>query len=122
MAFTYDPTTNIGKVRLFIPDRVEQGALFTDAEIETFLDLEGDNVWRAAALALETVAGDEALTQKVQKIGDIQTDGAKLQDSILKRAAGLRKLAEIAAEAEGAGVATVVIRRSDSQQRESDEF
>lgn len=44
MAFTYDTTTDIGKIRLKIGDTVDgdgvkpAGGNFTDAEIQVFLD------------------------------------------------------------------------------------
>jgi hypothetical protein len=90
MAFTYSLSTDIGKVRLLIPDRVSADAVFNDEEIETFLGVEGDNVKLAAALALETIAADEALVQKVQRTLTEETDGAKLAKALLDRASGLR--------------------------------
>jgi hypothetical protein len=48
MAFTYDPTTEIGKVRMRLRDAVEQRAMFTDAEISGIIDDEGS--WRAAVV------------------------------------------------------------------------
>lgn len=92
MAFTYDPTNEAGQIRLLIPDRVEASAVFQDAEIEQFLVLEG-SVRRAAALALETLASEEATILKVIKILDVQTDGAKLAEALMSRAAKLRSQA-----------------------------
>lgn len=88
----YDPTTDAGRVRLLITDTSddEDVRLFADDEIDTFLLLEGSNVFRAAALALETVAVNEALVLKVIRTLDVQTDGAKVAESLLKRAALLR--------------------------------
>ena len=88
----YDPSTDAGRVRLLITDTSDDPAvqLFADDEIDTFLLLEGSNVFRAAALALETVAVNEALVLKVIRTLDVQTDGAKVADSLMKRAAGLR--------------------------------
>ena len=76
MAFTYDVTTNIGKVRMMIPDRVEDSAIFEDGEIQAYLDMNDSNVRRAAAEALETIASDEAMTLKVISTLDITTNGA----------------------------------------------
>lgn len=94
MAFTYDLSTDTGKVRLLVPDRNSSEPVFQDNEISTFLDLEGGSIHRAAALALETVATDEALVLKVAKLLDTETDGAKLAETLLKRAASLRKQAD----------------------------
>lgn len=87
--FTYDLTTDVGKVRLLIPDRLEDEVIFQDAEIQAFIDLE-TTVRTATALALETIASDQALVLKVIKILDLTTDGAKVSDALLKRAQVLR--------------------------------
>lgn len=88
----YDPNTDAGRVRLLVTDTSDDTSvqLFTDDEIATFLLLEGSSVFRAAALALETVAVNEALVLKVIRTLDVQTDGAKVADSLMKRAALLR--------------------------------
>lgn len=93
MAYTYDLSNSIGKVRLLIPDSQQTTAVFSDEEITAFLALESSSVRRATALALETIASNEALTLKVVRLLDVQTDGAKLADSLLKRAATLRQQA-----------------------------
>jgi len=92
----YDPNTDAGRVRLLVTDTSddEDVRLFTNDEIDTFLALEGSNVFRAAALALETVAVDQALVLKVIRTLDVQTDGAKVADSLLKRAEKLRARAD----------------------------
>lgn len=92
----YDPTTAAGQVRLLITDTSDDAEvqLFTDEEIAVFLVLEGDVVFRAAALALETIAVDQALVLKVIRTLDVQTDGAKVADSLLKRAKALRERAD----------------------------
>jgi hypothetical protein len=94
MAFTYDVTTDIGKVRMLIPDRVEDGAIFQDDEIEAYLSLNDSSVRRAAAEALETIASDEVMTSKVISTLDLTTNGASTSDAILKRAALLREQAD----------------------------
>lgn len=106
MAYTFDVATAVGKVRLLIPDRVAAEPIFEDEEIEAFLSIEDDDVRRAAALALETIASDQAYTLKVIKTLDLQTDGAKTSDALLKRAEKLRGQADKAdadAEAEEDG-------------------
>lgn len=92
----YDPSTDPGRVRLLITDTSDDPSvqLFVDDEIGTFLTLEAGNVFRAAALALETVAVDQALVLKVIRTLDVQTDGAKVSDALLKRAVMLRARAD----------------------------
>lgn len=91
MAFTYDVSTDIGKVRMLITDRNEARPIFQDAEIQAYLDLEDSSVRRAAAAALETMASDQALVLKVIVTLDLETDGAKVSDALMKRAAVLRQ-------------------------------
>lgn len=97
MAFTADLTTDVGKVRLLIPDRLSAYPIFQDDEIEAFLMVEGSVLKCAVALAIETIATDEALLLKVMKLGDNTTDGAKLAEALLKRAKLLRDQAAKAA-------------------------
>lgn len=93
MAFTYALATDRGKVRLLIPDNRAAAYVFEDDEIDSLLVLEGSDVRRAAALALETIASDQARVLKVMQIQEIRTDGAKVADALMKRAAHLRELA-----------------------------
>ena len=93
MAFTYDPTTSVGRVRMIIPDKVQDDAFFTDEEIEALIGLE-DGLRRAAALALETIASDSAMVLQVIRIQNISTDGASVARALLGRAASLRKQAD----------------------------
>jgi hypothetical protein len=104
MTFTYDVATDAGKVRLLIKDTDETEPIFQDEEIAAFLEMEGESVHRAAALALETVASDEARTQKVIRLLEIQTDGAKLSDALLARADRLRAQADEAESREEDGM------------------
>ena len=72
MAFTYDTTTDIGKVRLLIHDQVnlpDHPAHYSDAEIQIFLD-SGGSVKLAAAEALEAWAAYYSDSPDSEKIGD----------------------------------------------------
>lgn len=101
--FTYDPTTNRGRVRLLIQDTDTSGPpekqLFTDVEIDAFLGLE-DGVFTAAALALETMASQQAMVLKVISLLDLTTNGAAVSSALLERAKRLRELADVATEDE----------------------
>lgn len=90
--FSYILTEDRGKVRLLIPDNKADAWIFADIEIDGFLAME-TGVKRAAALALETIASDQALVLKVIRILDLTTDGAKVSDALLKRAEKLRSQA-----------------------------
>lgn len=87
---TVDPTTDIGRVRLLATDLDEAEPLFEDDQITAFLDMEGDVVKRAAALALETIAVSEVLVSKVIRTQDLQTDGARVAAELRARAKALR--------------------------------
>lgn len=93
MTFTYDPTTDLGMVRLLVPDRLAGEAFFADEEIAAFLLLEG-GVRRAAASALETIAADTAMVLKVIKLGTFSTNGPAVTSALLDRAKLLRGQAE----------------------------
>jgi len=95
--FSYDLTTVVGTIRNLIFDKDETDYIFTDAELMSFYGLEEDSIPCAAALALESIASNEAYVQKRIKILDITTDGPAVAKSLLERAKILR---EKAAEAD----------------------
>jgi hypothetical protein len=96
---TYDPTTPIGQIRLLIND-VSATPLFTDAEITTYLTLGSGTgagqVMRGAALALDTIASNEAMVSKVIKTQDLSTNGAQVSAELRARASALRTQADVA--------------------------
>lgn len=92
-----DPSTPAGYVRLLITDTDvdhPENLLFADQDIGAFLANNGDSIYRAAAVALETIATDQALVLKVIKTLDLETDGAKVSKALLDRAAVLRSQAD----------------------------
>jgi hypothetical protein len=86
-----DYTTDVGKVRLLIPDTDEANLLLDDGQVTAFLALEGGSVKLAAAQALDTIASSEALVSKVITTQDLSTDGAKVAAELRARAAALRQ-------------------------------
>lgn len=97
----YDPTTDVGKVRLLLSDIDSSNEVFSDSELKAFLDIEGGSIKRAAAQAIDSQATNEALAAKVIKDHELQTDGAKLADAMRKHAAALRAQAADADEEDG---------------------
>ena len=99
---TYDfvPTTDVGQVRLLIND-VAAPWVFSDEEIQAFLDLEAGSVKLAAAQAIDTNADNEVLASKVLRSQDLSTDGAKVADALRKRAAALREQVLLEEERDG---------------------
>ena len=93
MTFTYDPTTDAGKVRLLIRDTDTSDPakqVFQDAEVDALLDLEAGDVKLAAANALDTIASNHALLVKKVKLGDIGTDGPAVAAALRVHAENLR--------------------------------
>ncbi|KAA3644554.1 MAG: hypothetical protein DWQ07_14135 [Chloroflexi bacterium] len=94
MAFTYDVTTDAGKVRMLVGDKdtdTAENQIFTDAEIDAFLAMEENSIKRAAASALLAIANNQVYVLKVMKTLDMMTDGAKMADSLRAMAEQLRK-------------------------------
>lgn len=72
------PATPKDKVRLLISDvGGESGSsfLYSDLEIESFLEMKNGNVFRAAALALRSIANNSVQVSKRIKFLQLQTDG-----------------------------------------------
>jgi len=101
MAFTYDVTNEIGRVRLIINDKVEATAIYSDEEIGAFLDLNEDSVKRGAAAALDSIASDQALVLKVIRTLDLSTDGASVARALREHAQRLRDEANDSDAGEG---------------------
>lgn len=74
-----DYATPAGQVRLLLAD-VAAGdeQILDNDQIEGFLTLKSQNVYRAASAALRAIAISEALRSKVLRAQDVQADGAKL--------------------------------------------
>lgn len=89
MAIETNRATSVGMVRLLATDSIEP-ALFTDADVLAFIALEGGNVRRAAAAALETIATNEALVSKKITTQSLSTDGPAVSAALLARAKELR--------------------------------
>jgi len=91
MSFTYDVTTDAGRVRMLITDRDEVNSIFQDDEIDAFLDLEDGSIRLAAASALEAIAANEALVLKKLVMLDTETDGPAVAAALIKLAASYRE-------------------------------
>lgn len=103
-----DLSTPLSQVRLLIADTNPDKPVFSDAEIQAFLDMESGVVKLAAATALLTIARDEALTSKVIKDRELTTDGAKLAAELRANAKALRDEVAASAEAEDDGFFALV--------------
>lgn len=92
MTWTYDPTTDVGKVRLRISDTDVTRQILLDEDIEAFLDMAGGSPVLAAAMALESIAINEILCLKVVNLmGAIVTDAASAAKQLIALAKSLRQ-------------------------------
>jgi len=103
MAFTYDVTTDRGKVRLLCTDTDAANVIFQDNEIDAFLTLMSSNILRSAALALETIAGQEVLLMKRITLLELTTDGPAEARALLALATKLKEQADAEEAAEDGG-------------------
>lgn len=105
MSFTYVLATNIGKVRLLIPDNDADAYDLSDEEIGYFLDQVGADVNHAA------VACCKQLARKYAKQATFSADGLRYEAT--QRAQQFAERArELEAEARG-GIGSVAIERDD---------
>jgi hypothetical protein len=85
-----DYSTAAGKVRLYITDTDDTPAnrLFTDDQLTVFLNMNADNVYRAAGQALRVIAASEVMVSKVIRTqAGTSTDGAKVSAELRALAA-----------------------------------
>jgi len=91
MTWSYDPSTDIGKVRLLVSDTDPSRRVMDDEDYQAFLDMAGGSVTLAAAKALETIAVNEVLCLRVVNLmGAIVTDAASAAKQLLAQAKTLR--------------------------------
>ena len=104
MTFTYDPTTTLGKARKYCQDTGTRDALgntaintanaiFTDAEIQGFLDDNSNNVYLAAADALDIIAANQAYVLKLISNNGLSTNGPAVAAALRETAKTWREKA-----------------------------
>lgn len=105
-------------VRLLTGDKAADDYIFTDDEMESFIELNNGNVYYAAADALDAIAANAAYTLKVLTILDVTTNGQATAEAIRASAAALRAKADAdAANVIVCGVANVVTPQSPTHWR-----
>ncbi|GAA0403050.1 hypothetical protein GCM10009530_63790 [Microbispora corallina] len=86
-----DYASDVGQVRLLIPDTDEANPLLSDAQIGGYLAMEGGDVKLAAAQALDAIASSEALiSKKLTTMDGASTDGPAVAAELRARAQALR--------------------------------
>lgn len=105
--FTYDVSTDIGKVRLHIQDwdisqitgsRSTWSCIFADEEIQAFLNDFNGSVYMAACQALHSIANSKALLSIRKRIGDYDEDLTNISIQLRQQAKELQDLAKAEAE------------------------
>jgi len=98
--YTYDLGTSIGVVRLLIDDRdlssvdpltplEQRSAIFSDSEIEEFLSLSANDVLRASAKGLVTIAGNRSLLVQSRRVGKAELDYGSVRKDLMTQAEAL---------------------------------
>ena len=85
------PSEGQGDVRLLIADTDPANRIFSTQQIARFLAMNGDSVKRAAAQALDAIAGNEAMVSKKIRTQDLQTDGPAVAAALRAQATELRR-------------------------------
>lgn len=93
MAWTYDNTTDRGKVRLLCTDSDSTAPVFDDSEIDVFLALAPSGVFAAAALACETWARSRSKLAQQVRNADGTTSQRYSMAELLALAKSLREAA-----------------------------
>lgn len=120
MAYTYTLSTDVGKVRLYLPDNVENsgpfpsGVNFSDAELTQILTDEGDDVMRAVAAGCEILAGAWSAIPD-WRTGPRGESPSKVAEGFERRAASLR-----AQYGGGASGVSFFARRADGYSANAD--
>lgn len=114
MTFTYSGTaltTTLAKVRLETGDTDSTAALFTDEELNVYIDARGTNVLLASADACD------ALAVRYARAFDFETDGQKFSRSQMAKM--YREMAG-ALRARGRGITSSEVTRKDGYSSDVD--
>lgn len=114
MADIHPPATDtpVGKLRRMIPDAelrpntidwsADPAYMFSDADLEVYLELARGSVIRASAFALEALGASEAIISKVITTEDLATNGAAMLNAFTQTARYRHAAADKAEEADAA--------------------
>ena len=87
MSYTYSLSTDRGKVRLLVKDTTDEGLpqkgehyVFSDAEIDAFLEMNSSDVWASAADACHSLAADEILGSLILSLSGFKIDRSKVPE------------------------------------------
>jgi hypothetical protein len=99
--YTYDITTNLGKVRAMIGDTNAASVILGDAKINAFLTMKSNDLYAAAAMALYAISASKSLLAKKKSAGDYSEDLTAIAKECRATAAAYQEMSEnIPAEAQ----------------------
>src|SRR5689334_5510687 len=93
MSFTYDITTDRGKVRFLSTDTDSTSYVFEDAEVDAVISLQPSNLYAAAALLCETWARSRSKLSKMVRASDGTITQRYSMQELLDLARSLREAA-----------------------------
>lgn len=93
MSFTFNTSNNIGKVRAIIGDVTESTAVLTDEQIQVYLDLQSNDLFMTAAMALRAMAASKAVVAKLKVAGNYSEDTRSIARLLLDTAKELESSA-----------------------------
>lgn len=94
MAFTYDPSTKLGMVRMMIGDTNSISPIFQDNELNALLTLYV-NINIASAYALDAIAASASRLARLIKNENYTTDDREVAENLRTQATKLRSLAVV---------------------------
>ncbi len=92
---TYDPATPLGQARLYCLDTDIANAVFSDVEMNRFLQDAAGVPMLAASLALEMLANDNLRLANAIRIGAYKNTSGSVYQALVERAARLRAIAPV---------------------------
>jgi len=104
--YTYDLNSAVGQVRMYIDDRdmsrvdagiplEQRSAIFSNPEIQVFLNNNVQDVMYAAAQALITISGNRQLLVQSRRIGKTAVDYGQVRISLQAQAAALIRMSNM---------------------------
>jgi len=88
--FTYDLSTDVGQIRMLVPDTDHTTHCFEDDEVQAALTIEG-STQLAAALLLEIMARDRAKIAVRISRGGVSEDLSQVAKELLAQARAIRE-------------------------------
>lgn len=83
MTFTYDPSTNVGKVRNLIGDVNASAYALADEEINSLFTLTNTDFFMTASLACARIAASKILSSVIRKAGNFSEDLSSIAKNYL---------------------------------------